>query len=191
MSPFSIAILAFSMSADAFAAAVARGATQRPMLLGAAQAGVLFGVIEGFNIFAGWCLGIAASAFIQAVDHWVAFILLGGVGAKMIHAGLSGESHEDELSMVAPNGRTIGLVATAVGTSIDSAAVGISLAFLDADIVMITAAVALATFSLATLGMMIGRVAGARFGSYVEVGAGVALIALGTKILLEHLELLG
>lgn len=191
MSPISIVVLAFSMSADAFAAAIARGATQRPMLLGAAQAGVLFGVIEGFNIVAGWCLGIAASAFIQAVDHWVAFVLLGGVGAKVIHAGLHGDTHSEELAMVAPNGRMIGLVATAVGTSIDSAAVGISLAFLDADILKIAAAVALATFTLATLGMMIGRVAGKKFGTYVEVVAGLALIVLGTKILLEHLELLG
>lgn len=190
MSPFSIAILAFSMSADAFAAAVARGATQRPRFFGAAQAGLLFGVIEALNVAAGWCLGFAASSYITAIDHWIAFVLLGGVGCKMIHAGLFG-SGEEECAVDVPRNRMIGLVATAVGTSIDSAAVGITLAFLDADIVVITLAVGLATFAMATAGMMLGRIAGLKLGAVVETIAGFALIALGTKILLEHLGMLG
>ena len=83
MSPLSITVLAFSMSADAFAAATARGASTKPSLLQAAKGGLVFGVIETVTPLLGWALGLAASAYIMAVDHWIAFGLLGLVGGKM------------------------------------------------------------------------------------------------------------
>ena len=83
MSPLSITVLAFSMSADACAAAMARGATTKPSFLQAAKGGLVFGIIETVTPLLGWMLGLAASAYITAIDHWIAFGLLSLVGGKM------------------------------------------------------------------------------------------------------------
>ena len=79
MSPFSIAALAFSMSADACAAAMARGVATRPNWPSAIKGGMVFGIIETITPLVGWALGLAASRYIAAIDHWVAFVLLTGV----------------------------------------------------------------------------------------------------------------
>lgn len=195
MSLLTIIILAFSMSADAFGAAVARGACERPNFPNSVKAGALFGIIEATNIALGWFLGLAASSFVTAIDHWIAFILLSAVGGKMVYEGLWGRAGNDvvlpEPQSAMTRNLSFGLVATAFGTSIDSAAVGITLAFLDTNIAAVVLAVGLATFTMATTGMMVGRIAGNRLGSVVETIAGVVLIGLGTKILLEHTGYLG
>ncbi|WP_291832877.1 manganese efflux pump [Brevundimonas sp.] len=84
-----------------------------------------------------------------------------------------------------------GLIATAVGTSIDAAAVGVGLAFIGANIWVIAASIGVTTFLLTTLGMLIGRAVGQRFGKIAELVGGLALVALGLTILLEHLGVIG
>src|SRR5450432_767388 len=85
MSPLAVIFLAFSMSSDAFAAAIGKGAALRqPTLREALRVGAIFGVIEGITPVIGWALGRAASAYIAAIDHWVAFGLLVVIGGKMI-----------------------------------------------------------------------------------------------------------
>ncbi|AYG94440.1 manganese efflux pump [Brevundimonas naejangsanensis] len=194
MSPIAIAILSVSMSADAFAAAIGRGAQHRPTLPQALRSGLVFGVIEAITPLIGFALGVAAAAFVQAIDHWIAFGLLGAVGGKMIWEALKRD--EEAEGEDAPSGGKaasrglVALVATAVGTSIDAGAVGVGLALLDANIWLIAACIGATTFALATLGLLIGKAVGSRLGKIVELVGGVALIALGLKILLEHLGFL-
>jgi putative Mn2+ efflux pump MntP len=183
-------VLAFSMSADAFAAAIGRGASERPSYSGAVRAGLVFGLIEAITPIIGWSLGLAAASFITAVDHWIAFGLITGVGGRMIFEA-SVPNVEDQGVESAGRAGALALVATAFGTSIDAAAVGVSLAFLDANILVIALAIGLATFAMATLGMIIGRSAGRRLGVRVEFAAGLLLIGLGTTILLEHTRWIG
>lgn len=183
MTPISIAVLSLSMSADAFAAAVGRGAVQRPTLSAAVRAGLVFGVIEALTPLIGWAVGVAAASFVEQIDHWIAFGLLAVVGGKMIWEAARRDPEGADLRRTG----LLALVATAVGTSIDAAAVGVSLAFLGANIVVIALSIGLTTFVLATIGMLIGRAAGARLGSIVELIGGLLLIGLGLKILLEHL----
>ncbi len=191
MSPFAIAILSVSMSADAFAAAIGRGARHRPTPVQALRSGLVFGVIEAITPLIGFALGAAAAGFVEAVDHWIAFGLLGAVGARMVWGALKrGDDDEASEDRAASRG-VLALIATAVGTSIDAGAVGVGLALLDADIWIIAAAIGATTFALATLGLLIGKAAGARLGKVVELVGGVALIALGLKILLEHLGVIG
>lgn len=192
MSPVAIAVLSVSMSADAFAAAIGRGAQHRPSLAQALRSGLVFGVIEAITPLIGFALGVAAAGFVEAVDHWIAFGLLGAVGAKMIWEALK---REEEAEAEAVGGKAasrglLALVATAVGTSIDAGAVGVGLALLGANIWLIAACIGFTTFALATLGLLIGKAAGARLGKIVELIGGVALIGLGLKILLEHLGVL-
>ena len=187
MSPFSIAVVALSMSADACAAAICRGVSHRPSLPQAIRAGLVFGGVETLTPLLGWALGLAAAGFVAAVDHWIAFGLLGAVGGKMIFEAF-GERDSDE---AAPGRRgLLTLVLTAVGTSIDAAAVGVTLALLDVNIVSVALAIGLATFTMATLGMLLGSRLGTRFGSWVEFAGGAALIAIGTGILLDHTGML-
>lgn len=186
MSPLSIAVLAVSMSVDAFAVSVGRGAAiGRPPVREALRTGLVFGVVEALTPLIGWAAGLAASRYVEAVDHWIAFALLAGVGLHMLFATFR---KDDEA--VAPAGRSLAvLVATAIGTSLDAMAVGVSLAFLDVNIVVVAIAIGLATFVMSSGGMLIGRLIGERFGKVAEAVAGVALCGLGAFILFEHLTL--
>ena len=192
MSPIAIAILSLSMSADAFAAAIGRGARHRPTLPQALRSGLVFGVIEAITPLIGFALGVAAAAFVEAIDHWIAFGLLGAVGGKMIWEALKpvDEAEEETAATKAASRGLVALVATAVGTSIDAGAVGVGLALLGENIWLIAACIGATTFALATLGLLIGKAAGTRLGKIVELVGGIALIALGLKILLEHLGVL-
>ncbi|WP_309629389.1 manganese efflux pump MntP family protein [Brevundimonas sp.] len=187
MTPGTIAVLSLSMSTDAFAAAVGRGASHRPTWRSAVKAGAVFGIIEAITPLIGWSLGLLAAGFVERVDHWIAFVLLAVVGGKMIWEASRPAS---EGAARPPRSGPWALIATAVGTSIDAAAVGVGLAFLGANIWIIALSVGLTTFALTTVGMLIGRAVGVRFGKIAELVGGLALIALGTTILLEHLGFL-
>ncbi|MEW6538052.1 MAG: manganese efflux pump MntP family protein [Pseudomonadota bacterium] len=188
MTPGAIAILSLSMSTDAFAAAVGRGASHRPAVKDAVKAGLVFGVIEAITPLIGWGLGIIAAGLVEKVDHWIAFTLLLIVGGKMIWEGV--KAHEADDAAPRRSGPWA-LIATAIGTSIDAAAVGVGLAFIGVNIWVIAASIGFTTFVLTTIGMLIGKAVGTRFGKTAEIIGGVALIGLGTAILLEHLGVLG
>lgn len=185
MTPGAIAILSLSMSTDAFAAAVGRGASHRPVVKDAVKAGLVFGVIEAITPLIGWGLGIIAAGLVEKVDHWIAFTLLLIVGGKMIWEGAKPRDGDED---AAP--RRSGpwaLIATAIGTSIDAAAVGVGLAFIGANIWVIAASIGFTTFVLTTIGMLIGKAVGARFGKIAEFVGGVALILIGASILADHM----
>lgn len=184
MSPATILVLALSMSVDAFAVSVGRGAAMgRPRFAEALRTGMVFGLVEAATPVIGWAAGLAASSYVEAVDHWIAFALLGGVGLHMLASAFT---TRDE---AAPRGRSLPvLLATAFGTSIDAMAVGVSLAFLDVNIWITAAAIGLTTFIMSSGGMLIGRLVGERLGRVAEVVAGLALVALGATILVEHLS---
>lgn len=190
MSPFTTLALAFGMSVDAFAAAIGKGAAlDRPRFGEALRTGVIFGSVEAITPVIGWAAGLAASTVVAAIDHWIAFAILALVGGRMLQAAI-GRPAEPEAPGAAParprrHGFLV-LLATAVGTSLDAMAVGVSLAFIDANITVAALAIGLATALMATIGMLLGRYLGSRFGRIAEAVGGVVLIGLGAKILLEH-----
>ncbi|MCO6048806.1 manganese efflux pump MntP family protein [Mesorhizobium sp. RP14(2022)] len=185
MSPIAIGVLAIGMSIDALIASLGRGASaRRPSWSEALRTGLVFGVVETLTPLIGWLLGVAASQYVQSVDHWIAFLLLGGVGGRMFYHAFH-RGPEDEHAPV--NRSLMTLLATAVGTSIDAMAVGVSLAFLEVNIVVIAIAIGCATTLMSTGGMLAGRMLGSRFGRFAEMFGGVALVALGASILVEHL----
>lgn len=187
MTPAAILVLAFSMSADACAAAMARGAATRPAFWTAIKSGAVFGLIEAVTPLIGWALGVAASAYIAAIDHWVAFALLGIVGGKMTIESVHRLRNPREEEFEARATGIVNLTLTALATSIDAAAVGVTLALVNVNIVSVALAIGATTFTLATAGLLLGRAVGARFGPMVEVIGGVGLIAIGLAILLEHI----
>lgn len=183
----STALLALSMSADAFAVSIGKGvAMEKPQLKEAARTGLVFGLTEGCAPIIGWIAGSIAASFIQSVDHWIAFTILGLIGLHMIYEGVRNEHCEVEVEKPRDQ-RLLMLVATAVGTSIDSVAVGVSLAFIEANIWIAAASIGFATFSMSTMGIMIGHRVGCKLGRYAEILGGLCLIAIGAKILHTHL----
>lgn len=185
MNFISTALIALAMSTDAFAAAVGKGAAlHKPQLREALRTGLIFGIIEALTPVVGWAAGQMAAPYVAAWDHWIAFILLGILGARMIREGFS----EAEEEVEKPGRHSFWLLAvTGFATSIDAMVVGVGLAFMDANIVVTAAAIGLATFTMVTLGVMIGRVLGIIVGKRAEVMGGVILIGIGCLILYEHL----
>jgi putative Mn2+ efflux pump MntP len=133
---------------------------------------------------AGWTSGhviddLLVGPYVRAVDHWIAFGLLALLGYRMVRDGVS-----DETPVARGHGR---LVATAVATSIDAAAVGFTLPFVGIPLIEATAVVGVSTFVLAVAGAGFGRIAGPLLGRRAEIFGGVVLFAIGLKILIEHL----
>ena len=187
MNPGTIVLLALAMSTDAFAAAVGKGiALRNPGWREALRTGAIFGSIEAVTPLIGWALGMAAASYVTEWDHWIAFVLLGGLGLRMIYAGLSVEKEDDSPR---PSRHSFWVLAvTGFATSIDAMAVGVGLAFLDVSILPVSAAIGMTTFLMVTAGVMLGRVLGAVAGKRAEILGGLLLIGIGSVILYEHLS---
>ena len=191
MGIFEIIMIGIGLSMDAFAAAICKGLNMR-RLSGRNMIiiGLFFGGFQAGMPLLGWALGKNFEEYIVSVDHWIAFALLGFIGGKMIWDVIKGDDDcgccgcEDELDI-----REI--FTLAVATSIDALAVGISFAFLRVNIGLAVSAIGITTFTLSALGVAIGHKFGARYEKKATLAGGIILIAIGTKILLEHLGIIG
>ena len=191
MSPFSILFIGLAMSTDAFAAAIGKGvAMGRPQLRDALRTGLIFGVIEAITPLLGWLLGKAAAPYVQAWDHWIAFVLLLGLGIHMIINGVRGDDDgDDDATPAGSNARSFWLLAlTGLATSIDAAAIGVGLAFLDVHIGIVAAVIGVCTFVMVSLGVLLGSKLGELAGKRAEIVGGIVLIVIGASILHEHLQ---
>jgi putative Mn2+ efflux pump MntP len=190
MNPLSILLLGLAMSTDAFAAALGKGAAMsRPGWTNALRIGLIFGVVEAITPVVGWGLGTAAARYVEAWDHWIAFCTLGALGLHMIYKSLV---EKDEVEKGDAGGRDVWTLAlTGLATSIDAMAVGVGLAFVEVNILVVAAVIGLCTFAMVTLGIMAGRVLGAWIGRRAELAGGVILILVGATILYEHLSAAG
>ena len=179
-------ILAVGLAMDAFAVAVCKGLSIRKLKVDQALlVGLWFGVFQALMPALGYLLGSAFAGLVQSVDHWVAFILLCVIGGNMIRGGVKGGEEDCDASL------SFGvMLMLAVATSIDALAVGITFAFLNVPILAAVAFIGVVTFAISALGVKVGNVFGVRYKSKAEIFGGVVLILIGSKILLEHLELL-
>ncbi|HJD35173.1 MAG TPA: manganese efflux pump MntP family protein [Candidatus Mediterraneibacter tabaqchaliae] len=179
-------ILAVGLSMDAFAVSVCKGLAMRRITFGKTLVvGLWFGGFQALMPAVGYFLGVQFREKITAVDHWIAFILLGLIGANMIKEACSGDCEEENDSL---DIRTMFLLA--VATSIDALAVGITFAFLNVHLLSAVSFIGATTFILSAIGVRIGNVFGTRYKAKAEFAGGAILILLGLKILLEHLGVL-
>lgn len=178
-------VLAISLSADAFAASLAKGAqfrhlsVRRSLLIAAG-----FALLEALTPLAGWLIGSTLGPWLAAVDHWVAFALLSVLGVRMLWSRAETGQESGFAASAAPGWAAIALAA--MGTSVDGLAVGVTLALVMEHILPVLAVIALVTFTMVWIGLRIGHAAGIRIGRAVQTLGGIGLIAIGTKILLEH-----
>ncbi|PIJ50748.1 hypothetical protein BL250_09440 [Erwinia sp. OLTSP20] len=190
MNLYATIILALGMSMDAFAAALGKGATlYRPGLKEALRTGLIFGVIEALTPLIGWSIGIVASQYVMAWDHWVAFFLLFMLGGRMVLEGLRKKTPGEQQDIPQRHGFLL-LATTAVATSLDALAVGVGLAFLQVNIVTTALAIGTATTIMAATGILLGRFLGPVMGKWAEITGGLVLIGIGGSILVEHLTAL-
>lgn len=178
-------LIAVGLSMDAFAVSVCKGLSlQRLRVRHALLAGLYFGGFQFLMPVLGWLLGYRFEALIASIDHWIAFALLGVIGANMVRESFSdAESLDDNFGVHT-------MVLLAIATSIDALAVGVTFAFLEVKILPASALIGVTTFLLSALGIYIGHVFGARYKAGAERLGGIILILMGVKILLEHLGIL-
>lgn len=180
-------VIAVGLSMDAFAVSICKGLSVRELKpKHALTVGVYFGGFQMLMPLIGFALGVRFQSFITSIDHWIAFVLLGLIGANMIRE--SREQDEENLSDSFSFGTMLPL---AVATSIDALAVGVTFAFLQVSILPAVCFIGTTTFVLSCIGIKIGHVFGLKYKSRAELFGGAVLILMGIKILLEHLGVLG
>jgi len=184
-------LLAVGVSMDAFAVSICKGlAMKKATLKAGLTCGIWFGGFQALMPLIGFFLGTLFAEAIEAVDHWVAFVLLGLIGFNMLKEAFSKEecgcceNRDADLSV-----KTMFIMA--VATSIDALAVGISLAMAgNVNIILAVLLIGACTCGFCTAGVKIGNVFGSKFEDKAQMAGGIILILLGTKILLEHLGIL-
>ncbi len=181
-----LSVLSLAMSTDAFAASITKGSSlKNPRILSAIKLGLIFGCIEAIAPVLGWLIGSAGAEYVEAYDHWIAFVLLVGLGIHMIIE--SRKDDDDDADEVPSNKRSLmATLLTAVGTSIDAMTVGISLAFMKVNIYVAAAMIGLATTVMVTIGSLLGNVMSGWVGKKAEAIGGIALILIGSGILYSH-----
>ena len=186
MSLWELFVIAVGLSMDAFAVAICKGlSVGRVRGSHAVTAGIYFGGFQMLMPLLGYLLGVRFQEIIAGVDHWIAFLLLGLIGANMIRESRGGEEHVDS------SFRPRSMLPLAVATSIDALAVGVTFAFLRVNIVRAVVFIGVVTFLFSSAGVWAGSVLGEKSRSRAELAGGAILILMGVKILLEHLGVLG
>ena len=181
-----VVILAIALSMDAFAVSIGLGSKKvEAQKAFAIKVALLFGFFQGFMPFVGYLAGIGLDSFIKEIDHWVAFVLLGFIGAKMIYESF-GNDIEDEIASVSNKI----LLTLAIATSIDALAAGFTLNLFNVHFMISILLIGTITFFFSLLGIYIGAKGGRILESKAEFLGGIILILIGLKILLEHLGFL-
>ena len=181
-----LVLIALALSLDSFAISIAMGVViRRSMVHQALRIAVVFGAFHWGMLTLGWWSGQALRSTVSGVDHWIAFGLLAAIGWKMIYeASVIGD---DLNGPRRTHPSTTVLMVLGIATSIDALAVGISFAFLGLGIIAPAIFIGAVIFTLALAGVFIGSRVGHFFERRVEVVAGFVLIAIGIRILAEHL----
>jgi len=179
-----IFILAVALAMDSVAVSIAMGSKYKRLHLPKVlYIAAVFGLFQGVMPLVGYWIGIGFAQYAQAYDHWIAFVLLVGLGGKMLY-----EAYQDEFDEEVTDLSSKTLMTLAVATSIDAMAVGVTFAFLQTDIYTASAIIAIVTFALCWIAIYIGKKLGSFLESKAEILGGVILIGLGCKILAEHLS---
>lgn len=184
MNFFELIIIAVGVSMDAFAVSICKGLSVqklRPRYM--LSAALWFGGFQALMPLVGYFVGSSFADKVSSIDHWIAFALLGFIGGKMLKDAFE----KDDESNYNPDFSFRTMLLLAIATSIDALAVGVSFAFLKVDIWTSILVIGLMTGAFSAVGVRLGNVFGARYKSKAEVVGGLILIAIGVKILIEHI----
>lgn len=189
MSWLSLLLLAIGLAMDATAVAAARGLSLPKVRLGhVLRVALFFGGAQGLMPLLGWLIGDRVGPWVQAWAPWIAFVLLAGLGGKTLWEAYRHDDEDDDEPQGEDNQfgfKTMLLLA--IATSIDALAVGFTLPMLGAPLLLSLLTIGVVTAGLSVAGLLLGRRFGALLGKRLDLLGGLVLLALGVKILLEHL----
>jgi manganese efflux pump family protein len=187
MEIITIILVAIGLSMDAVAVAVSYGLTRKSMNFSdATTLAAWFGGFQALMPLLGWFVGSSLKELITSVDHWIAFFLLAIIGGRMMYDSFFGKGkdiHANSLNIST-------LLLLSIATSIDALVVGITLGIINVPVIKPIIIIGCITFFLSHIGVLVGKKLGRFFAREVGVVGGLILIAIGTKILLEHLGIL-
>lgn len=179
-------IIAVGLSMDAFAVSICKGLSMQTMSYKKAViAGCFFGGSQALMPVIGYYLGMQFKNYITSFDHWIACALLVIIGFNMIK-----ESRSKSNPVPVGNFGFKTMIVLAIATSIDALAIGVTFAFLKVHIFPAASIIGITTFVFSFIGVKLGHVFGAKFESKAELAGGIILIAMGLKILLNHLGII-
>ena len=188
---FTLLLMGAGLSMDAFAVSICKGLSMRKVNKKQCLViGLFFGGFQALMPFIGWVLGSQFEQYITSIDHWIAFILLGFIGGKMVVEAIREKDEAVEVEKMDPPLDLKEMFILAIATSIDALAVGITFAFLQVPIVEAISIIGITTFVISVIGVYVGNFFGNRYKKKAELAGGMILILIGLKILLEHLGIL-
>jgi putative Mn2+ efflux pump MntP len=188
---FTLLLMGVGLSMDAFAVSICKGLSMRKVNKKQCLViGLFFGGFQALMPFIGWVLGSQFEQYITSIDHWIAFILLGFIGGKMVVEAIREKDEAVEVGKMDPPLDLKEMFILAIATSIDALAVGITFAFLQVPIVEAVSIIGITTFVISVIGVYVGNFFGNRYKKKAELAGGIILILIGLKILLEHLGIL-
>lgn len=188
---FTLLLMGAGLSMDAFAVSICKGLSMRKVNKKQCLViGLFFGGFQALMPFIGWVLGSQFEQYITSIDHWIAFILLGFIGGKMVVEAIREKDEAVEIGKMDPPLDLKEMFILAIATSIDALAVGITFAFLQVPIVEAISIIGITTFVISVIGVYVGNFFGNRYKKKAELAGGMILILIGLKILLEHLGIL-
>lgn len=187
MGILAIILVAIGLAMDAFSVAICKGLSMKKFEIKKATIiGTYFGVFQGIMPIIGFLLGSSFSSIIERYDHWVAFVLLALIGINMIREAFEkDEEYETNDSVDFKS-----MIWLAIATSIDALTVGITFSFLNVNIWLASLIIAVITYILSIVGVMIGNEFGAKYQTKAQITGGAILILMGIKILVEHLNII-
>lgn len=185
-------LMGIGLAMDAFAVSICKGlAMRRVNRKQAVVIGLFFGGFQALMPFIGWVLGSQFERYITSIDHWIAFVLLGFIGGKMVVEALNPEEEKVEIDRMDPPLNLKEMLILSIATSIDALAVGITFAFLKYPIVESITIIGTVTFVISVGGVYVGNFFGNKYKKKAEFAGGVILVLLGLRILLSHLGIIG
>lgn len=185
-------LMGIGLAMDAFAVSICKGlAMRRVNKKQAVIIGLFFGGFQALMPFIGWVLGSQFEKYITNIDHWIAFVLLGFIGGKMMVEAIKSGEEKLEIERMDPPLDLKEMFILAVATSIDALAVGITFAFLNYPIVESISVIGIVTFFISIGGVYVGNFFGNKYKDKAEFAGGLILVLLGLRILLSHLGIFG
>ena len=188
VSVFEIILISIGLAMDAFGVSIGKGLSMpvgengRKVTLA-----FLFGLFQFLMPVMGWLIGRQFIDVISEWDHWIIFGLFGYLGVAMIREGLSDDDEDDDKQFLG----AWGMIMLSVATSLDAMAVGLTFAFLPINVWEASTMIGVITFGISLIGVYLGKFMGQFVGKYADILGGGVLILIGTKILLQHLGIIG
>jgi putative Mn2+ efflux pump MntP len=179
-----ITLISIGLAMDALAVSLGIGTSgQIPTLRGKIRLAAHFGTFQSGMTALGWLAGETITHYVEGIDHWIAFALLGYVGINLIRAGFDkdGKAFEQDPS----TGKV--LVMLSFATSIDALAVGLSIVFLKIPILLSVVMIGLVALLLSAVGLFAGIHLGETFGKRMEILGGLILLGIGIRVVITHL----